>query len=134
MSSGALSDQLFGGRRQPVVLGSFFVAVPLVVGFTYLQSIAVLIVMLLVAGFAIQLTLGLSFTYVRELVDPQVAATAVAFQTSVGLSGAFLAPIAGGAVVDAAGFDIAFLVAGGCAAVGVVLAWWAPEPANQQFG
>nr|WP_244510096.1 MFS transporter [Halogranum gelatinilyticum] len=134
MSSGALSDQLFAGRRQPVVLGSFFVATPLVIGFTYFRSIAVLVAMLLVAGFAIQLMLGLSFTYVRELVDPRVAATAVAFQTSVGLAGAFLAPIAGGAVVDAAGFDTAFLVAGGLAALGIVLAWWAPEPANQQFG
>jgi len=55
------------------------------VGFTHLQSVAVLIVMLLVAGFAIQLTLGLSFTYVRELVDPRVAATAVAFSQVLGL-------------------------------------------------
>jgi MFS family permease len=81
------------------------------------------------AGFAIQLTLGLSFQYVRELVDANVAATAVAFQTSVGLAGAFVAPIAGGAVVDAAGFDIAFLVAGALAILGTALAWWAPEPA-----
>ena len=130
MSSGALSDQLFGGRRQPVVLGSFFVAAPLVIGFTHLQSIAVLMAILLVAGFAVQLMLGLSFTYVRELVDPRVAATAVAFQTSVGLAGAFLAPIAGGAVVDAGGFDSAFLLAGSLAALGVVLAYLAPEPAE----
>lgn len=129
MSSGALSDRLFGGRRQPVVLGSFFVATPLVVGVTHLQSIAALVAMLLVAGFAIQLTLGLSFTYVRELVDSRVGATAVAFQTSVGLAGAFIAPIAGGAVVDVFGFDTAFLVAGGLAAVGIALAWGAPEPA-----
>jgi predicted MFS family arabinose efflux permease len=134
MSSGALSDQLFDGRRQPVVLGSFFVAAPLVVGLTHLRSIAVLVAMLLVAGFAIQLMLGLSFTYVRELVNPRVAATAVAFQTSVGLAGAFLAPIVGGAVVDAAGFDTAFLVAGGCAVVGVLIAWRAPEPATHHVG
>jgi len=117
ISSGVLSDRLFGGRRQPIAFGSFFVAAPLVVGFTHLQSVAVLIVMLLVAGFAIQLTLGLSFTYVRELVDPRVAATAVAFLTSVGLAGAFLAPIAGGAVIDAAGFDTAFL-----------MGWWLRRP------
>ncbi|QLH82421.1 MFS transporter [Halosimplex pelagicum] len=134
VSSGPLSDRLFSGRRQPIVFGSFFIAAPLVAGFTYLQSVTVLITMLLVAGFAIQLTLGLSFTYVRELVDPRVAATAVAFQTSVGLAGAFIAPIAGGAVVDIAGFDTAFLVAGGLAVLGVTLAWWAPEPAKQQVG
>lgn len=131
MSSGLLSDRLFDGQRQPVLLGSFCVAAPLVLCFTYLQSVPVLIALLLVAGFAIQLTLGLSFTYVREVVKPRVAATAVAFQTSVALSGAFLAPIAGGAVVDIAGFDTAFLVAGSLAVCGVVLAWLAPEPARQ---
>jgi len=129
VSSGVLSDRVFGGRRRPVLLGSFGVAAPLVLVFTRLGSVPVLVVTLLCAGFAIQLTIGLSFTYVRELVDANVAATAVAFQTSVGLAGAFVSPIAGGAVVDAAGFDIAFLVAGALAVVGAVLAWWAPEPA-----
>lgn len=128
MSSGPLSDRVFRGRRQPVVLGSFFVAAPLVISFTHVQSVAALVAILLISGFAIQLTLGLSFTYVRELVDPRVAATAVAFQTSVGLAGAFIAPIAGGAIVDTAGFDVAFFVAGSLATIGVVMAWQAPEP------
>jgi predicted MFS family arabinose efflux permease len=130
-SSGLLSDRVFGGRRRPVVLGSFLVATPLVFGFTRLGSIPVLVAVLLVAGFAVQLTLGLSFAYVRELVDERVAATAVAFQTSVGLAGAFLAPIAGGAVVDGVGFDAAFLAAGCVAACGVALAWLAPEPGSR---
>jgi predicted MFS family arabinose efflux permease len=128
-ASGLLSDRVFGGRRQPVLLGSFAIAAPLVLAFTRLESVPVLVGALFCAGFAIQLTLGLSFTYVRELVETNVAATAVAFQTSVGLAGAFISPIAGGAVVDAAGFDAAFLVAGALAVVGIVLAWRAPEPA-----
>jgi predicted MFS family arabinose efflux permease len=131
VSSGLLSDRLFGGRRRPVVLGSFGLAAPLVLGFTRLDAIPLLLAVLLLAGFAIQLTLGLSFTYVRELVEPRVAATAVAFQTSVGLAGAFVAPTAGGAVVDAAGFDAAFALAGLLAVCGVVLAWRAPEPASR---
>ncbi|MWG33806.1 MFS transporter [Halomarina oriensis] len=129
-SSGLLSDRVFSGRRQPIVFGSFVVATPLVFGFTRLRSIPVLVAVLLVTGFAIQLTLGLSFTYVRELVNTRVAATAVAFQTSVGLAGAFLAPIVGGAVVDSAGFETAFLLAGVLAVVGVGLGWLAPEPAR----
>jgi predicted MFS family arabinose efflux permease len=130
VSGGALSDRLFGGRRRPVLLASFLVAAPLVVGFTAVDRVAVLVAALLVAGFAVQLTLGLSFAYVRELVESRVAATAVAFQTSVGLAGAFLAPIAGGAVVDVAGYQPAFLLAGLLAALGVVVAWWAPEPSR----
>jgi predicted MFS family arabinose efflux permease len=127
VSSGAISDRLFAGRRRPVVLGSFLVATPILLGFTRFRSIAALIVMLFLAGFAIQITLGLSFTYVQELVEPRVAATAVAFQTSVGLAGAFLAPTVGGAAIETVGFEAAFLGAGGLAILGVGLAWATPE-------
>jgi len=129
ISSGLLSDRVFGGRRQPIVLGSFAAAAPLVLVFTQFRSLPLLVALLLLTGFAVQLTLGLSFTYVREVVDSRVAATAVAFQTSVGLTGAFLAPIVGGVVVDRAGFDTAFLLAGCLAVCGIAVAWQAPEPA-----
>lgn len=125
---GILSDRLFGGRRRPVLLVAFLVATPIVAGFPLLRGVPVVVGGLLVAGFAIQLCLGLAFAYVRELVEPAVAATAVAFLTSVGLAGAFLSPIAGGYVVDVAGYDVAFAVAGGLGLFGVVLAWYAPEP------
>jgi predicted MFS family arabinose efflux permease len=128
VSSGLISDRLFGGRRRPVVLGSFIIVAPLLLAFTALRTLSLLVAFLLITGFALQLTLGLSFTYVREVVDPRVAATAVAFQTSVGLAGAFLAPIAGGVVIDMAGYRTAFLLAGLLAVGGIVLAWWAPEP------
>jgi MFS family permease len=111
-----------------LVLGSFLVAAPLLLAFTAVRSLALLVAFLLVTGFALQLTLGLSFTYVRELVDERVAATAVAFQTSVGLAGAFIAPIAGGIVIDGAGYRVAFLLAGLLAVGGIALAWGAPEP------
>ena len=129
VSSGLLSDRVFDGRRAPVFLASFAVAAPLLLVFTRLDSVPLLVCVLFCAGFAIQLTLGLSFTYVREVVEANVAATAVAFQTSVGLAGAFVSPIAGGAVVDAAGFAVAFLLAGALAVTGVALAWRLPDPA-----
>ena len=128
VSSGLLSDRLFDGRRRPVVFGSFLVTTPLVFGFAVADSVAVLVAVLLVAGFAIQLTLGLSFAYVRELVDSRVGATAVAFQTSVGLAGAFVAPIAGGALIGATGYGTAFAAAGALGLLGTALAWFAPEP------
>jgi predicted MFS family arabinose efflux permease len=127
MTSGVLSDRVFGGRRRPIVLGAFAVVAPILLVFTELRSLPVLVGALLVAGFAIQLAIGLSFTYVRELVEPRVAATAVAFLTSVGLAGAFLAPIVAGEVVDIAGFDVAFLAAGALGVVGIVVAWATPE-------
>jgi predicted MFS family arabinose efflux permease len=127
MTGGILSDRLFAGRRKPVILLSFLVATPVVAGFTALRTVPVVVVALLVAGFAIQLCLGLVFAYVRELVAPEVAATAVALLTSVGLAGAFVAPIAAGALIGATGYGTAFAVAGLVGAVGVALAWYAPE-------
>lgn len=50
--------------------------------------------------------------YVRELVEPFTAATAVAFLTSIALAGTFLAPIAAGQLIDASSYETAFLVAG----------------------
>lgn len=128
VTGGVLSDTLFGGRRRPVVLLSFLAATPIIAGFTIIRTIPVVVAALLVAGFAIQLCLGLVFVYVRELVEPAVAATAVAFLTSVGLAGAFIAPIAAGRLIDVSNYETAFLVAGTLGALGALLAWYAPEP------
>ncbi|WP_232701419.1 MFS transporter [Halobacterium wangiae] len=127
VSSGLLSDRLFGGRRRPVLLLSFLLTVPALLVLGTLRSLAVLVAALLAAGFTVQLTLGLSFAYVRELVDSRVAATAVAFQTSLGLAGAFLAPIAGGALIEATSYETAFVVAGALGVVGVAVAWVVTE-------
>ncbi len=128
VSGGVLSDTLFGGRRRPVVLLAFAVSAPIVGGFTLLRSVPLVVAALLLAGFFVQLCIGLVFAYVRELVDRSVAATAVAFLTSVGLAGAFLAPIAAGALIDAVGYPATFAVAGVVGGFGVLLAWFAPEP------
>lgn len=128
VTGGLLSDRLFDGRRRPVVLLSFLVTTPVVTGFTLIRTVPVVVAALIVAGFAVQLCLGLVFAYVRELVAPEVAATAVAFLTSVGLAGAFVAPIAAGALIGARGYATAFAVAGALGLVGVALAWAAPEP------
>ncbi|WP_144426096.1 MFS transporter [Halanaeroarchaeum sulfurireducens] len=128
IGGGFLSDRLFESRRRPILYGSFGLAAPLLLLFTHVRSIPVLAGVLLLSGFAIQLSLGLTFTYVRELVDIRVAATAVAFQTSIGLTGAFLSPIAGGVVVEKAGFGTAFFLAGVLAIVGILVTKSAQEP------
>ncbi|PSQ28107.1 MFS transporter [Halobacteriales archaeon QS_9_68_17] len=127
VTGGVLSDRLFGGRRRPVILIAFLVSAPIIAGFTALRTVPVVVGALLVTGFAVQLCLGLVFAYVRELVDPTVAATAVAFLTSVGLAGAFAAPVAAGALIGAVGYGTTFAVAGALGGLGVGLAWYAPE-------
>ncbi|SEO90427.1 Predicted arabinose efflux permease, MFS family [Halogranum amylolyticum] len=127
-SSGVVSNRVFGGRRRPVVVTSFVVATPAVVAFAFVSRLGLVGGAVVVVGFAIQLVTGLLFSYVTELVPPAVGATAVSLLTSVGLFGAFVAPIAAGTIIDRAGYGPAFLVAGGVAFVGVLLALRAPEP------
>lgn len=126
--SGYVSDRLFGGRRRPVVVLAFLAATPAVAGFVAVRSVPVVVALVVVAGLAVQLVIGLVYSYVTEVVAPEVRTTAIAAMTSVGLLGAFLAPIGAGAVIEFAGFRPAFLLAAAVGVVGVVLATRAPTP------
>jgi len=126
-SSGVLSDRLFDGQRRPVALLAFVVAAPVVGAFVVVSDLATVVALVVISGFAVQLAIGLLFSYVTEVVPPEVRATAVSLITSVGLLGAFLAPVAAGAIIDRAGYEPAFVVAFVVALLGVALAWRAPE-------
>jgi predicted MFS family arabinose efflux permease len=125
--SGALSDRVFGGRRRPVVAVAFLVATPAVFGFVLTSWLPAVVGLVVVAGLAVQLAIGLLYAYVPEVVAPEVRTTAIAMLTSVGLLGAFLAPIGAGAVIGTAGYRTAFLVAGVVGGVGIVLSLQAPR-------
>jgi predicted MFS family arabinose efflux permease len=127
-ASGVVSERVFGGQRRLVAVASFAVATPAVVAFALVSNIGLVVAALVVVGFAIQLVTGLLFSYIAEIVPPAVRTTAVSLLTSIGLFGAFAAPIAAGTVIDRAGYAPAFLVAGGVALLGVLLALRAPEP------
>ncbi|PSP64293.1 MFS transporter [Halobacteriales archaeon QH_8_64_26] len=128
-SGGVLSDRVFGHRRRPVAVTSFVVAAPAVVSVAVVSRVGLLIGLLVVIGFAVQVVIGLMFSYITEIVASDVQATAVSLLTSVGLFGAFIGPIVAGGIIDRAGYRPAFLLAGGVAVFGIVLAWRAPEPA-----
>jgi MFS family permease len=102
-----------------------------VIGILFVGSIAPAVALVVTAGAAIHLGIGLLFSYVREVVPEEVAATAVSLLTSVGLFGAFLAPVVAGWLVETTGtFRAAFLAAGAVAVAGVALALLAPEPST----
>lgn len=129
-SGGALSDRLFGSRRRPVVLVSFVASVPLVAALGFLDVVPVLLLAMLGAGYFVQLTLGLSLAYARELVEASVATTAIAVATSLGLAGAFLAPLVAAEVFVLTGsYGATFALAVAATVVGVALAAVAPEGA-----
>lgn len=125
---GVVSDRLFDARRRPVVRLGFAAAVPLVGGMLVVDAVLAVFALLVLAGFCIQLVVGLTYTYVRELVAPNVAATAIATLTAVSLFGGFAAPLTAGWLIGVSGFVAAFAVAGATAVLGVALGWFAPEP------
>lgn len=130
VGGGVLSDRAFAGRRRPVLFASFLVTTPVVAAFATVSALPILVALILVAGVAVQLCIGLVYGVAREYVPPGAAATAVAFVTATGLLGAFVAPVAFGALLDVAGFDRSFLVAAGISLCGLLLAWRASEPAR----
>lgn len=129
-AGGVLSDRLFAGRRRPVAILAFGATLPAVVAFVLITRVAVVIAGLLIAGFAVQLAIGLLFSYITEIVDNSVQTTAISLITSIGLTGAFIAPLAGGVLISTAGYQVAFLATVGVTVCGILLAWRAPEPSR----
>ena len=127
-ASGTISDRLMGGRRNPIVFGSFVVIAPLILLITAVRSIFLLVIVLVVAGFVTQMGVALLLPYVREIVDDNVAGTALSVLNLVGFGGAFLTPILTGYIIEfTGGYTMAFVYATGLAVFGIVLAWIVPE-------
>ncbi|WP_254546760.1 MFS transporter [Halomarina pelagica] len=128
-TGGLLSDRLLGRRRLPVIRLSFAVSLPIVAAIAVTNTVALLVVLLVVAGFAIQLSIGVFYSYVRESVPAGVAGTALSFLGSTAVAGAFTAPVVAGVLIDWTGaYLAAFAYAAALAALGVLLAWRASEP------
>lgn len=125
---GFVSDRLLGRRRVPVLQFSFLVAVPLIVAVVVTETLAVIVASLLVAGFVIQLTFGVVYSYVSEVVPDDVSGTALALLGTAGIAGAFSAPLVTGGLIDVTGsYAAAFAYAGLLAAARLGLSIMAPE-------
>lgn len=125
---GLVSDRLLGQRRVPVLRAAFLISLPLVVLIAVTRRLALIIGALLVAGFVIQLTFSVVYSYAQETVEADVTGTALAFLTTAGISGAFTAPIITGALIDWTGaYLAAFVYAAVLTAIGLSLSWIAPE-------
>ncbi|MFB6233850.1 MAG: nitrate/nitrite transporter [Halopenitus sp.] len=128
VGGGFVSDRLLGRRRIPVLQFSFLVAIPLVVAIATTETLAVIVASLLAAGFVIQLTFGVVWTYVTESVAADVSGTALALLGTAGMAGAFSAPIVAGTLIDVTGtYATAFTYAGVLALGGLALSLLAPE-------
>lgn len=125
---GLISDRLLNQQRVPVLRIGFLISLPLVVLIAWTRWLALIVLALIVAGFVIQLTFGVVYSYVREIVAAEITGTALALLTTAGVSGAFSAPLITGALIEVTGSYLsAFAYAAVVTTVGLVLAWIAPE-------
>lgn len=125
---GAISDRLLGQRRIPVLRAAFLLSLPVVVLIAATRRLALILVALMVAGFVIQLTFGVVYSYIREVVEDDFTGTALAFLTTAGMSGAFSAPLITGALIEwTGGYVSAFAYATVLTIIGLGLSYVAPE-------
>jgi len=126
---GLVSDRLLGRRRRPVALVTFVAATPLVVAVALVRSPWAALLFLALAGFFVQVGVGLFFTYGSEFVPANVGGAALAFLNTTGILGSFTAPIVTGALIEWSGSYLpAFAYAAVLAAFGVGVALSTPEP------
>lgn len=125
-AGGVVSDRYLGQRRLPIVVTSFLVTLPVVAVVAFVTDVTVLLAALVVAGFAVQLSIGILYSYVREAVDETIAGTALSLLGAASIFGAFSAPIAAGSLIEGSGYVAAFGYAAALAAVGLALTWLAP--------
>lgn len=127
-SGGYVSDRLLGQRRIPILRVSFLVTLPATALIAHTTSVRFIAVLLIVAGFVIQLTFGIVYSYVQESVAAGISGTALSVLGTAGISGAFTAPLIAGALISVTdAYVTAFAYALGIAVLGLGLAWAAPE-------
>jgi len=125
---GIVSDRFLGSQRRPIVRVSFLASTPLVAAIALTNRVVLLVALLVVAGFAIQLSIGILYSYVREVVDPARHGTALSVLVTASMTGALAGPAITGWLIDVtASYQAAFAFAGVLGVLGVVLAWVAPE-------
>lgn len=122
---GWLSDRL--GRRRPVILLSFAMALPIVGGLTLAGSLGPFAASLLLAGFAAQLGIGVIYVYAGELAGAGTEGTSLAIVTALSVGGALASPVVGGWIIDAHSWSAGFAFAGGLAVVGLLVTVAAPR-------
>lgn len=127
-SGGVVSDRLFGRRRRPVALLSFAATAGLVGTLAGVQDATTVFGLLVVSGFVVQLSVGVFYAHIRDVVDQGVEGTAVSVFLLIGTCGALTALVVTGALIERTpGFLAAFGYAVLLALLALPLAWFAPE-------
>jgi MFS family permease len=122
---GWLSDRV-GGRR-PVVALSFVLSVPVLLALAFAGRPALFGLLLVAAGVASQLSIGVVYVYVGELARDDRAGTSLAVLTTLSVAGSLTAPVLAGWLVESASWTAAFGYALVLGVGGLALARRAPR-------
>lgn len=121
---GVVADRLFGSRNRPVILASFVVTAPAVVAIMVVSRLILVFLALAITGLFVQLGIGLFYAYIDQIVEPNVAGTAIAVLSTLGFLGSFSAPVVAGMLIEwSESYTPAFAYATTAALLGVGLAW-----------
>ncbi len=123
---GWLSDRI-GGRRRPVIVAAFTLALPVFVAIGSVSSLAGFGALLLLAGLASQLGTGVFYVFVNELSTPETQGTGLAVLTTLSMAGALVAPVVAGWLIDTVSWTAAFVSGGIVAVAGVACILLAPS-------
>ncbi|MEF8842666.1 MAG: MFS transporter [Haloarculaceae archaeon] len=116
---GWLSDRI-GGRRRPVLLGTFLLVLPALIGVTLVSSVFGYGAVLVLAGVGSQLGTGVFYVYVGELSAEATRGTGLAVLTTLSISGALTAPVFTGWLIERFSWNAAFGFGALLAVVGIV--------------
>jgi NNP family nitrate/nitrite transporter-like MFS transporter len=128
---GWLSDAVLDQRRRPVFATSFGGTTVLAIAMFYSTTIAVLVVILVLAGVVVQLQIGLMYQSIQEFVEPRAAGTAVSLASVAGWLGSFAAPVVAGELVATTGiYAVLFVFAVALGVTGGLTVWRMAESAQ----
>ena len=128
---GGLVAERPGGRLRTVIVAAFAIALAALAGLQVLVSLALLPSVFLLAGIGSQLGMGALLVSVTRHTEPETRGTAVALLTAMSMTGALVAPPAGGWLIDTVSWSAAFLACGLLAVVGIVAVLAAPTPSSR---
>jgi MFS family permease len=124
---GWLSDKL-GGRRRPVVVASFVLSLPVILGISFVATPDGFAALLAMAGLSSQLGIGVVFVLVSELADEGTEGTSLAVLTTVSTFGSLVAPVAAGWLIQQFSWTVGYGFAVCLALAGIASILRAPEP------
>ncbi|PSQ10347.1 hypothetical protein BRC93_09750 [Halobacteriales archaeon QS_5_70_15] len=104
---GWLSDRI-GGRRRPVLVGTFLLVLPALVGVTAVSSLVGYAAVLVLAGVGSQLGTGVFYVFVGELSAEETRGTGLAVLTTLSITGALTAPVLTGWLIEQFSWNAAF--------------------------